>query len=316
MIIRGYRVGTLAKCVVKEVLDDDVLGLAAELAYYFFFSLFPIMLFITPVVSFFGNEQEIVDQVLTRLGEAIPPEAQRLVADVVRSVVTENAPGLMSIGALLALWAGSNVFNNLITALNRAYDLEESRPFWKRRLIAMAMVIAAGIAVGGSTIAFVAGDAIIAWVGRLMQLDASTQVILSVARYVLTFLILVGMAWVTYRVLPNTRQNGWHVLVGAVFATTAWVIVTLGFKTYVVNFGNYSATYGAIGGIIVLLTWMYLTMVVLLTGGELASELHKGTASVATRGGTLFGGRISSGGKVDVPSTDRIEPVTAPRSRA
>src|SRR5687767_12964160 len=96
VIIKGYRVETLAKCVGKEVLGDDVLGLSAELAYYFFFSLFPIMLFITPMLSFFGNEQEIVNGVLAQLGTAIPPDAQRLVADVVRSVVTTNAPGLMS----------------------------------------------------------------------------------------------------------------------------------------------------------------------------------------------------------------------------
>jgi len=315
VIIKGYRVESLAKCVGKEVLDDDVLGLSAELAYYFFFSLFPIMLFITPVLSFFGNEQEIVDKVLQQLGTAIPPDAQSLVADVVRSVVTTNAPGLMSVGALLALWAGSNVFNNLINALNKAYDVEETRPFWKRRLIAMGMVIVAGLVVGTSTIAVVAGDFIIEWTGRLLRLDASTQLIISIARYVIAFVILVAMAWVTYRVLPNTRQNKWHVLVGAVFTTVTWAVATFAFKLYVVNFGNYSATYGTIGGIIALLTWMYLTMVVLLTGGELASELHKGTASVAVRGGTLFGGRISSGGTVDRASTDRIEPVAVPAGR-
>lgn len=306
MIVFGYRVETLAKCVAKEILDDDVLGLAAELAYYFFFSLFPIMLFITPMLSFFGNEQEIVNGVLQQLGTAIPPDAQEMVADVVRSVVTTNAPGLMSIGALLALWAGSNVFNNLITALNRAYDVEEARPWWKRRLIAMAMVIVAGLVVGTSTIAVVVGDRIIDWAGDLLGLDASTQVLLIAAQYVLAFLILVGMAWVTYRVLPNTRQNPRHVLVGAVFTTVVWALVTLGFKVYVVNFGNYSATYGTIGGIIVLLTWMYLTMVVLLAGGELASELHKGTGSVARRGGQLFGGRVASGGQVDAASTTRV----------
>ena len=315
MIIKGYRVESLAKCVGKEVLDDDVLGLSAELAYYFFFSLFPILLFITPVLSFFGNEQEIVNKVLLQLGTTIPPEAHKLVADVVRSVVTTNAPGLMSVGALLALWAGSNVFNNLINALNRAYDVEETRPFWKRRLIAMAMVIAAGLVVGTATIAVVAGDFIIAWTGRLLGLDAATQLVISVARYVIAFSILVAMAWVTYRVLPNTRQNKWHILVGAIFTTVTWALATFAFKLYVVNFGNYSATYGTIGGIIALLTWMYLTMVVLLTGGELASELHKGTASVAVRGGKLFGGRISSGGTVDRASTDRIEPVAMPAGR-
>ena len=316
MIVKGYRVESLAKCVGKEILADDVLGLSAELAYYFFFSLFPIMLFITPVLSFFGNEQQIVDGVLRQLGTAIPPESQQLVADVVRSVVTTNAPGLMSVGALLALWAGSNVFNNLINALNKAYDVEETRPFWKRRLIAMGMVIVSGLVVGTSTIAVVAGDYILGWVAGLLGLAERTRLVLTVAQYAIAFVMLVGMAWVTFRVLPNTRQNWRHVLVGAVFTTVAWAIATLGFKLYVANFGNYSATYGTIGGIIVLLTWMYLTMVVLLTGGELASELHKGTASVATRGGKLFGGRISNGGQVDLASTDRIERVAAPAPNA
>jgi membrane protein len=316
VIIKGYRVEALAKCVGKEVLADDVLGLSAELAYYFFFSLFPIMLFITPVLSFFGNEQEIVNWVLTQLGHAIPPEAQALVADVIRSVVTTNAPGLMSVGALLALWAGSNVFNNLINALNKAYDVEETRPFWKRRLLAMGMVVLAGLVVGTATITVVAGEYIIDWVGRILGVAESTRSTLTIVQYTLSLLFLIGMAWMTYRLLPNTRQSGWHLLVGAVFTTVTWVIVTLGFKLYVVNFGNYSATYGTIGAIIVLLTWMYLTMVVLLTGGELASELHKGTASVATRGGKLFGGRISSGGSVDLASTDRIEHVMPPPSRA
>ena len=129
MVVLGYRVESVAARTLRETLDDNLLGLSAQTAYYFFFSLFPIMLFITPMLSFFGNEQEIVNGVLQQLGTAIPPDAQEMVADVVRSVVTTNAPGLMSIGALLALWAGSNVFNNLITALNRAYDVEEARPW-------------------------------------------------------------------------------------------------------------------------------------------------------------------------------------------
>ncbi len=312
MVFRGYRIESLAKCVVKEIMDDDVLGMGAELAYYFFFSLFPIMLFITPVLSFFGDEQEIVNGVLAQLGTAIPPEAQEAIAGVVRSVVTENAPGLMSIGALLALWAGSNIFNNLINALNTAYDVEESRPWWKRRLLAMGMVIVSGVVVGTATIAVVAGDIIIDWVGNLLRMDTSTQVILTVVQYVLAFVFLVGMAFLTFRLLPNTRQSNGHVLAGAIVTTALWAVVTLGFKIYVVNFGSYNKTYGTIGGIIVLLTWMYLTMVVLLTGGEVASELHKGTASVARRGGKLFGGRISNGGIVDTASTDRIERVVPP----
>ena len=312
MIVLGYRVETLAKRVGKEILDDDVLGLSAQMAYYFFFSLFPILLFITPVLSFFGDSEAAMTFIFTQLARAVPPEAEALVQEQVMSVVnTDGAPGLMSIGALLALWAGSNVFNNLITALNRAYDVEEQRPWWKRRLIAMGMVIVAGIVIGTATITFLAGERIIDWVGRLVGLDESTRILITVAQYGLALLFLVGLAWLTFRVLPNTRQSKRHVLVGAIATTVLWIVVTLGFKLYVVNFGNYDATYGAIGTIIVLLTWMFLSMVVLLTGAEIASELHKGTGSVARRGGELFGGRVASGGQVDAPSTDRVGRVQA-----
>ena len=310
MILFGYRVETLAKCVGKEVLEDDVLGLSAEMAYYFFFSLFPILLFLTPMLSLFGDSREVLDFLFAQLAQVVPPEAQALVADVVRSVVfTDGAPGLISIGAVLALWAGSNLFNNLITALNRAYDVEEARPWWKRRLVAMTMVLVSGITLSLATITLLAGAQIVDWVGGVVGLDRGVKTAVIVVQYVLALLFLVGTAFLIYWVLPNTRQHKGHVLVGAVFACVLWVLATLAFKLYVVNFGNYNKTYGTIGAIIVLLTWMYLSMLVLLTGAELASELYKGTGSVTRRTGHLFGGRVASGGAVNAASTSRIERV-------
>ena len=310
MVILGYRVWPLTKCVAKEVMDDDVLGMAAELAYYAFFSIFPIILFLTPMLGLVGDTQAFLQYLSEQLARVVPPDAQRIVDQQIRSVVApEGAPGLVSVGAVLALWAGSNIFNNLITGLNRAYDLDETRAWWKRRLIAMAMVIISGIVLAMATTTVLAGRTIIGWIGDLLRLQRSTEILLTVGQYVLAFAFLVGVAWLIYYFLPNTRQSKRHALVGALVASALWVLVTLGFKVYVVNFGNYNATYGTIGAVIVLLTWMYLSMVVLLTGGELNSELHKGTASVAVRGGKLFGGRIATGGAVDRASVTRVERV-------
>ena len=133
IVIRGYRVGTVAKCVAKEVLDDDVLGLAAELAYYAFFSLFPLLLFLTPLFSLVGDKETIVRTMLGQLEGAVPPAALNIITAVVRDVVfAPTAPALISTGAVLALWAGSNVFNSITGALNKAYDLEEGRPCGRR----------------------------------------------------------------------------------------------------------------------------------------------------------------------------------------
>jgi membrane protein len=300
----------LTKCVVKEVMDDDVLGMAAELAYYAFFSIFPILLFLTPLLGLIGNQQAVLNFLSEQLAHAVPPEAQQIVDQQIRSFVAPTgAPGLVSVGAILALWAGSNIFNNLISALNRAYDLEESRPWWKRRLIAVAMVIVSGFVLAIATTTVLAGKNIIGWLGTIFGLDRSTQVLLTVAQYTLAFVFLVGVTWLVYYVLPNTRQSKRHALVGALVASLLWVVAALGFRLYVANYADYNKTYGTIGAVIVLLTWMYLSMVVLLAGGELSSELHKGTASVAVRGGTLFGGRIATGGPVDRASVTRVESV-------
>lgn len=310
MVVLGYRVGPLAKCVFKEVMDDDVLGMAAELAYYAFFSIFPILLFLTPLLGLIGDTQAFLNYFSEQLARVVPPDAQQIVDQQIRNVIAPaGAPGLVSVGAILALWAGSNIFNNLITALNRAYDLDETRAWWKRRLIAMAMVIASGIVLAMATTTVLAGANIIAWISDLLGLDRSTQVMLTVAQYTLAFAFLVGVTWLIYYLLPNTRQSKRHAFVGALFASVLWVTATLGFRTYVANFADYNKTYGTIGAVIILLTWMYLSMVVLLTGGELNSELHKGTASIAVRGGKLFGGRIATGGTVDRASVTRVEQV-------
>ncbi len=298
LTIKGFRVATLTKAVFKEVLDDNVFGLAAQTAYYFFFSLFPILLFVTPLIGLFIDPAAAIQFLEQQLGQAVPPESMAMIEGIIESVVLgDSAPGLASVGGLLALWAGSNVFNTLANALNRAYDIPEGRPWWKTRLIAIAMVVLAGIVMVTAFTTFMAGERIIAWVAGLVGLGGAATIAWLIAQYVLVIGFLVGLAWLQYYFLPNTRQDKKKVLVGALVATALWIAATLAFRAYVVNFGNYNATYGTIGAVIVLLTWMYISMVVVLIGGELNSELHKGTGAVKPRGGTLYAGRVTTGGQ-------------------
>jgi membrane protein len=313
MVIKGYQVGPLAKKVVKEVMDDNVLGLAAGTAYYFFFSLFPIFLFLAPLLSLVGNERETFSSVMQYLSQVVPGEAYTLMQNVVASVVfSEDAPGLVSIGALLALWAGSNIFNALMDALNNAYNVKETRPWWKRKLMAMAAVIVSGLIVVTATVVLLAGDKIVDWVGDRIGLGEIARVLWTAVPIPLALAALIALAWGVLTFLPNVRQNLRHSLVGAVVTTALWLIVTLAFRFYVQNFGNYNATYGTIGAVIVLLTWMYLAMVTVLIGGEVASELHHGTGAVDPRRGATIGDRIaSSGGGASTERVTRVEPMAA-----
>lgn len=281
MVIRGYDAGLLLKKTIIEVWEDGVLGLSAQAAYSFFFSLFPILLFLAPLFSLIGSKQEMVDKILTRLSLTLPPEAYQLLSNVVRDVVFgQNAPGLMSVGIILAAFSGSAVLDTLMGALNTAYDAHDPRPFWKKRLIAMGFTVVAGIVIGFSTLVLVAGQSIIDFVAHLARISGDTAHFWAIAQYPLALGLLTGFIWLLFYFLPYVKQKKSHVLAGALFTVALWVIITLIFRWYVSNFGSYNKTYGTIGGVIVLLTWMYWTMVAFLAGGELNSELHLGTGRI------------------------------------
>ena len=317
MVIKGYRVGPLLKSTGREIMDDGVPGIAAELAYYFFFSLFPILLFIAPLLSLLGDKRELFTTVMATLGRVVPAEAFAMLQAVVGEVVfAEGAPGIMSIGALLAAWAGSNVFNGLILGLNRAYDVEESRPFWKKRLLALAALIVSAVIVGGATIVMLAGEDVVKMVAGALGLGSTASTVWMVLQYPLAIGMLIGLAWMIFYFLPNTKQEKQHVFAGAIVATVLWILMTLAFRFYVQNFGNYNKTYGTIGGVIVLLTWMYFSMVVVLIGGELNAELHKGTGAVNPKRGILLGGRIATGAGSTTPSVVLEEHEGAMAARA
>ena len=316
MLIANHRVGPLVKKTLREVLDDNVLGLGAQTAYYFFFSLFPFFLFLAPILSLVGDKRETFSFLLEQLQHAVPADAYALVAGIVQSVVfTDDAPGLVSIGALLAIWSGSNVFSALMDALNTAYDLpSDPRPWWKKKLIAIACLIGVGLLFVVATVVMLAGGDIVDALADRLGIGGVGRIVWTTVQYALALGLLVGTGWIVYYFLPAVPQHKGHALVGSLVATALWVVVTLGFRFYVQNFGSYNKTYGTIGAVIVLLTWMYLSMVVLLIGGELASELRVGTGAAKTRAGHLYDGRLSTGGRADRPSVDMPERPATPRT--
>ncbi|HLV26193.1 MAG TPA: YihY/virulence factor BrkB family protein [Gemmatimonadales bacterium] len=293
--IGGYRLSSLVRRTVHEVIEDNILGLAAQTAYYFFFSLFPILLFITPLIGMLIDPRRVIAWLELQLGQTVPPETLQMLTDIVQDVVlSEGAPGLASVGALLALWAGSNVFNTLADALNHAYDVTENRSWWKTRLMAIAMVMLSALVLGVGFVTLIAGRQIISFVAGLAGLSSGQELAWTLVQYSVSVGLLIVLAFLTLYLLPNIRQRKRLVLAGSVVTTALWIGATMLFRIYVVNFGNYNQTYGTIGAVIVLLTWMYLSMLVVLIGGELTSELHKGTGSMWPRRGAVINERIAT----------------------
>ncbi|MDB4912067.1 MAG: ribonuclease [Gemmatimonadetes bacterium] len=313
MIIKGYRVGPLLKATGKEILNDNVLGLAAQAAYNAFFSIFPFFLFAAPLLSLFGDKAKTFSWLMNQLATIVPPEAIALVQSVIKDVVfSKNAPGLVSIGAVLALWSGSAVFGALMNTLNSAYNVTETRPWWKRILIQLASVFVMGLLVGVASIVMLAGPEIAKTLGTKLHLDRFFVLAWTVLQYPIAIGMIVAAFYLIYRYLPNIKQHPKQILVGASVATVLWLLVTWLFRLYVTDFATYNKTYGTIGGVIVLLTWMYLTMIVLLACGELNSELHHGTGAVEPRRGAVYAGRVVTSSNPGRSSTDM--PISASAS--
>ncbi|HEX6965609.1 MAG TPA: YihY/virulence factor BrkB family protein [Gemmatimonadaceae bacterium] len=312
MTVGGYKLGPLLKNTGKEIIDDNVFGLASAMAYNFFFALFPLLLIIVPLIGIVAGPQHIADWIIAKFSDALPPDALKLVSGVIhQTVFAPSAPGLISLGAILTLWSGSNLFSGLMGALNTAYGAKETRPYWKRRLIAMTSVIVTGLLILIASVATLAGPQITNWIDNHTPVGHAFAIAWSIVQWPFAFAVLIVALWLAYYFLPCVRQNAKQVLVGATVAAALWIIVTLLFRFYVQNFGSYNKTYGAIGGVIILLTWMYLTMVATLAAGELNSALQQGVAAVTPRHGVTYAGRVVTTTEPSLSSTDRVVPARA-----
>lgn len=308
MVIKGFNVIQLLKKTGHEIGEDRITSLAAQTAYYFFFSLFPLLLFLTPMLGLFGNGQQMMDSMLSRLSSTLPADALSLIRRIFSQVITaQGGAGIMSVGLLLAAWSGSNIFGALMTALNVAYDVTETRPWWKRQLLRLGALLIAAVVVLLATAIFMDGERFAQWVGSTLGLGSAGVTTITILQLVLAVLLLVGLGALLFKLLPNVSQRWSNALVASGAATILWIVATLLFRVYVQNFGSYNKTYGAIGGVIVLLTWMYYTMFILLSGGELASEMHQGSGAVTPERGAVYHDRIVSEGAADRASMSRVK---------
>jgi membrane protein len=262
----------LWKRVLHEFKADDVSNQAAKVAYYFFLSLPPAVMALFGLTGFFGGART-GDWLTQRLTTSLPSEASALVTGFVRDVVHGSAPGPLSIGLLLALWAGSNVFTALEDTLNTAFGIHAERPFLKKKAVAVGML-------AGCAVLFLGGSAVLLGGGGIsdaLGLGAAGRTVWAVLQWPLGFALITATFWLIYYVLPNKDQRGCRMtlLKASAIAGVLFVAASVAFRLYMANFGSYSKTYGLLGTVIVLLLWMYVTSLVILLGGEVASEMER-----------------------------------------
>jgi membrane protein len=262
----------LVKRTVKEVNDDDILGRAAQLAYYLLLALVPAMVFLVALTSFLpGNT---IERMVAALNGIAPPEMVEIVAGQLRSLSAGDGGGLATFGFLMALWSSSAALVAIIDALNGAYDIKEGRPWWKVRLTAIGLTIVLGVLILVAFTLVLVGPFAAEWLAGQFGFGSLFEWAWKILQWPVAFaLVALGLAIVNYYG-PDAEQEWVWVSPGSVVATTLWLAVSLLFRVYVVNFGNYNETYGALGGVIVLMLWLYISGLAILAGAELNAEIE------------------------------------------
>ena len=267
----GLSMTELIKRVANSIYADNVIGQAAQLAYYFLFALFPFLLFLTTLLGFLPLA---MDEIMALLADIMPPELISLVQDNVRTLVVQQRGELMFFGILTALWTTSSAVTAIMNNLNHAYGVEEGRPLWKVWGIALLLVLGLSGLLMASVALLIFGPQIGGLLAHYIGLGTAFEVIWNFARWpiILAFLIF-AMANIYY-FAPDVEQNWKWITPGSVFAILAWILVSLGFSYYVSQFGSYNKIYGSIGTFIVLMTWMYLMGFMILVGGTINAKIE------------------------------------------
>jgi membrane protein len=301
---RGWK--DVAVRVKQQFKDDDVPLLAAGVAFFALLALVPSLVALVSIYGLVADPADIqanIDEALS----AAPAEVRDLVSSQLSSIVESEPSGLkvgVAVGLALALWSASSGMKHLIGAVNLAYDEKERRGFLKLRGLALALTLAA-IVVGAVA---VAGLVVLPNALDSSGAEGVVRTVLLIVRWPLFAVIALVALAAIYRWAPDRERARWHwTSPGAILATIVWVVASVGFSIYTANFGSYNETYGALGAVVVVMLWLFITTYVIIAGAELNAELERQTARDTTTGPP------QPLGERDAYAADTVGPSTARR---
>lgn len=258
------------KNIGRELFDsvssDDILGRSAQLAYYFFFALFPGFIFLSALLSVLAGSS-LRDSLMVHLPRVVPPDAFHLIQQTFTE--TTHGGGKMTFGALVALWSATAGMAAACDTLNAVHDVNEGRPYWKVQLTALGLTIAAMVLLLGAVAVLFSGDALIK-LSPSGGLHMPLMVLIRVAAWILAFLLIAVIFAMVYFLAPDVKERKWHwITPGATCGIILWIVATIGLRVYLHFSHSFSVTYGSMGAVIILLTWFYIGGFALLMGAEI-----------------------------------------------
>ncbi|WP_339229161.1 YihY/virulence factor BrkB family protein [Oceanobacillus sp. FSL K6-2867] len=262
----------LGKQFYQRVEKVDVFGLAAQLAYFFLLSLFPFLLFLLNLIGYLPLDAQVI---LDTIATYAPPQVMNLINNNIGQMLNQQNGGLLSIGIIGTLWAASNGVNAITKAFNRAYEIENNRSFFFGRLIAILLTIAIVIVIIIALILPVFGRMIGLYLFSIFGLSEDFLQTWETFRWGISSAIFFIVLLFLYKLAPHKRIYFKTVIIGTAFATISWQFVSWVFSFYVVTIGDYSATYGSLGVVIILMFWFYLFGIIIILGGVLNAFIEK-----------------------------------------
>ncbi|WP_379144817.1 YihY/virulence factor BrkB family protein [Paenibacillus sp. sgz500992] len=261
---------SLMKQLFQKIKLDDVQGISAQLTYYLILSLFPFLIFIMTLI---GYAHISIEDRIAELQQIMPAEAVSIIEEILQDVSEGRSEALLSFGMLATLWAASKGINAIIKGLNRAYDIDESRVFWKIRGIAFLATMIIGVVVLLSILLLVLGSWLKIQIFLLADLPYGLQKVWDLLQYIVPLFVLFVVFTLLYWIAPSRRLTLKEVMPGAMFSTIGWIITSILFSIYVNQFSDFTKTYGSLGGVMILLIWLYISSIIILVGGEINALL-------------------------------------------
>ncbi len=272
----GLKWKALAKRTWTQISQDDVFGRSAQLSYYFLLALFPLLLFLMTLLGYFAEAgSQLRNSLLRYLSTVMPYSALQLVHTTLDEVTKSRGGGKLSFGILAALWAASNGMGAISETLNIAYDVKETRSWWKVRLICVGLTVGLALLIISALVIVLLGGRIADSVATFSGFGNVFTITWKILQWPIALAFLFTTFALIYYFAPNLPDPKWQwITPGSLAAVVLWLLVSLALRAYLHFFNSYSATYGSLGALIILMLWFYLTGAAILIGGEINSEIE------------------------------------------
>ena len=280
----GLNFWQLTTKVVHGINEDDLFGRASELAFNFLLALFPLLLFILALFGLFASRSlQLQSSLLSYFADFLPPGAFQLFQEVTVELATTAANGKLTLGIVLALWFGSGGMSSMISTLNAAYRVHESRSWIKIRVIALGLTLAISILLLTALFMVLVGGQVMDWIGAKLHLMSIIVIVGKGLQWPAAVFFVILSFSLIYYCGPSLGKRHWSWSTpGSMFGAFLWLAASAGFRVYLHFFNTYTETYGSLGAVMILVVWLYVTALAFLIGGEINAEI--GRAAIVRAG--------------------------------